>query len=165
MFTTIIRFFSFFIIISTLISCNLQPVYKDKPNGLAKMKIGQITFSNMPSKMHFIFRKSLEDNLLGVDNRIEAEYLLNINLSDSRQSIVIQSNSISSRNQVNLIANYTLVDILSGKEIISDKVIAIDSFEITSSPYSNQVSEEESLNNLARDIVNDIKFRLMDLLV
>jgi hypothetical protein len=158
---TIIKIVLFFMMGNAITSCSLKPIYSEEVTNISKIKIGQITSSAKPSKTDFIFKKSLEGSLLQENDEAKPEYLLNIKLSGSKQSIVIQSNSISSRIQMNLIADYTLIDINTGLEVVSDKAIDIESFEITSSPYSNQISEEETLNLLARNIVNEIKFRLI----
>jgi hypothetical protein len=57
--------------------------------------------------------------------------------------------------------NFVLKDLRTSKILFTDEVLSYDSFQITESPYSTFISEEENLNRIAKASVNEIKIRLL----
>ena len=141
------------------VGCNLKPLYSEQ-EGALPVKIGNISFSENPSKLNLIFNNSLEKALNPEGNNISPKYSLDVKLIKSSLSFAIQNNSVNNRTRIDLVADYTLIKLATNKIIVQDKAIAVDSFEITQSPYSNLISEEEVMNILARNLSNEIKLRL-----
>jgi hypothetical protein len=87
------------------------------------------------------------------------KYLLTVRMLKTVLSFDTQSNSVSTRQRIDLRADFTLTD-LNGKKVAEDFVIASDSFDITVSPYSSLISEEESTNLLAKSLAHEIVLRI-----
>jgi hypothetical protein len=146
-------------IIAALSSCGFKPMYGDRNSGLP-IQISSIAMANAESgKLEYIMRKELENqfNPGGFDEKYY--YKIAIILHKTLLSFDTQSNRISSRQRIDMRANFVVTD-LNGKKIIEDFAIASDSFYISTSPYSSLISEEETANLLAKTLAQEISLRV-----
>ncbi len=147
------------IIIAALSSCGFKPMYGER-NSVLPIKISSITMANAEvGKLEYIMRKELKSQFdpSGFDDKYD--YKIAIVLHKSILSFDTQSNRVSSRQRIDMRANFIVKD-LNDKKIIEDFVIASDSFYVSTSPYSSLVSEEETVNLLAKTLAQEISLRV-----
>lgn len=140
--------------------CGFQPMYSTENNNSLPIKTGTVSFEKKFPKVALGFKKALEDALNPDGSTHPESYIIDVTLTKSMLSFGTQSNAVNTRQRIDLTANYKLRDIKTAKIITEDRVVAMGSFEITQSAYSNVVSEEETLNILARNLASEIKLRV-----
>ena len=144
-----------------LSSCGFKPVHSSGNYSLP-VKIGAIDggASADSEKLRYVFSKALND-AMNSQNNSSNSYTLNVRLTRNLLSFDTQNNKTTARNRVDLRADFWVLD-SNQKEIMSDFVITTDSYEITASPYSSLISEEETTNLLAKSLAQEIAVHVMD---
>jgi len=140
-----------FIISLTLCGCGFKP-------GNYNTQIVIDNYEKAPRKITVILNDYLTEEL-NQENQPE-RYVLNLKLLKTTDSFETQSNTVNLRTRVTLTVNYTLRDLHNNKTIIEDKIIAIDSYEESSSPYGTLVSSEEIAAKMAKSIAREIRLRI-----
>lgn len=145
----------------TLSACGFKPVHSSGNYSLP-VKVGHIDGStNADSeKLRYVFSKALNDAMNSQNNDTNS-YTLDVRLTRNLLSFDTQNNKTTARNRVDLRADFVLLD-RNQKEIMRDFVITTDSYEITASPYSSIISEEETTNLLAKSLAQEIVVHLID---
>src|SRR5690606_12951868 len=120
------------------------------------------TFGSYPAKPDYTLRSELVSILETVskDKPLQKKYILDVALDKTLVGFGAQQNTINTRNLATLSANYRLSDINTGKEITSGTQKIMDSFEISVSPYSTYVSDEETSIKLAKNLAHELILRL-----
>lgn len=138
-----------------LTSCSFRPIYGENHRSLP-IKVASIyTVGQDYGKLEYIMRQELESAFNPTSALEPAQYVMNVRLLKSILSFDTQSNRVSTRQRIDLRADFILTD-LNGKKVTEDFVVASDSFDITVSPYSSLISEEESSNLLAKTLAQEI---------
>lgn len=149
-------------IMLALTACGFKPVYSEH-NAALPVKIGAISIrAQEPGKLDYTFKHALSQAMRSNDASAQ-DYTLNVELIKSTLSFDTQNNRVTSRNRLDLRANFTLLD-RNKKVIFNDFAIASDSYEVTSSPYSSLISEEETTNLLAKALAQEIVMHLLDVI-
>ena len=125
------------------------------------VEIGFLHFADVKFQKHIYTLKSSLVNTINPD-KIAAKYYLNINIRKTVYSFDTQNNSINNRSKILITAEYNIVDIETKKQIINDIIYYSDSFEVSSSPYSAHISEEETVDLLLNQLADEIKIRITD---
>lgn len=147
------------ILIFLLTGCGFKPIYGENHQSLP-VKVASIhTVSQEYGKLEYIMRHELESAFNPTHTQQPAQYIMRVRLLKSTLSFATQSTRVSTRQRIDLRADFVLTD-LSGKVIADDYVIASDSSDITVSPYSSLISEEESSNLLAKTLAQEIGLRV-----
>lgn len=142
-----------------LASCNFRPIYSENHKSLP-IKVAAIhTVGQDYGKLEYIMRQELVSAFNPTSALEPAQYVMSVRLLKSILSFDTQSNRVSTRQRIDLRADFVLTD-LNGKKITEDFVVASDSFDITVSPYSSLISEEESSNLLAKTLAQEIALRV-----
>ncbi len=150
-------------LLGLLSACGFKPIYGDKHKSIP-IKVGAIhTVNQEYGKLSYIMRRELESTFNPPAAQEPAQYIMSVNLLKSILSFDTQSNRVSTRQRIDLRASFVISD-LTGKKIAEDFVTASDSFDITVSPYSSLISEEESSNLLAKTLAQEIGLRVAAIL-
>ena len=138
-------------------SCNLRPVYQRDASIIEGVTYDIKSFKNTNPAFNFALKDALNDVFIKSQ---QSRYQLDIELRDSATNFSSQSNTTYNRTKIDLVANFKLSDLGTGKVILKDKAIVSDSFEINNSPYSSLVSEEETYSILAVNLSHQLKHRV-----
>lgn len=158
------KFIQLIILFSILATtgCGFKPLYKTESMSFP-LKVGSLKFVDAYFDKHlYVFSKALEDSLN--PSQIHANYRLDVNIVKQTYNIDTQNNSVNNRTKILLIAQYTLTDLRTDKVIVTDSAYSADSFDITVSPYSTYISEEQSIELLLRNLADEIKIRIIEYL-
>lgn len=142
-------------------SCGFTPLHginEDSEFSKVKVVVGDETRS--PSKMTSLLKSELDDSLNVVGENKPSEYILDVKLVKVNTAYETQSNTVNLRTRVTITANFELTRIKDFKVVLKDKVISVDSFEDTDSPYATLISDEETANKMAQGIAKEIKLRV-----
>lgn len=158
----------FFVIVIFIFmsGCGFKPLYynEDNYNNLSQISIAHITTGENPGKIDLSFRKALEQALYFGKESKTKKYLLDIKIRKTNTNFGTQKNSVDTRMIINIVSNFRLEEITSGKVVTQGDVYAYDSFKITNSPYSTLIAEEEGIVRMAKTIADEIKVRIVTFL-
>jgi hypothetical protein len=151
----------FLILLNT--SCGFTPLYNDGRNVefLNHIKIGSISTGSLPQKLDHVLKIEFEKEFGDVHSVVDPKYILDIKITKGKTSFGSKSDSTTTRMLIVFTMNFTLKDIQTSRVLFSDEVLSYDSFQITDSPYSTFISEEENFNRIAQTSVNEMKIRLL----
>ncbi|MCE2992974.1 MAG: hypothetical protein ACK5WS_02060 [Alphaproteobacteria bacterium] len=147
--------------VSLLSGCGFKPIYEHKKHSSMPVEIGNLLFSDMKFKKHIYTLKSSLTDTINPD-KISPKYYLNVTIHKTKYSFDTQNNSINNRIKILIVADYQLFDIETKKQITKDTIYYSDSFEVSSSPYSAHISEEETVDLLLSQLADEIKIRITD---
>ncbi len=142
-----------------LTSCGFRPIYGENHNSLPIKLVSVQTLRQDYGKLDYIMRQELEKAFNPLDSCEPAQYTMTVRMLKTVLSFDTQSNRVSTRQRVDLRVDFILTD-LNGKKVTEDFVVASDSFDITISPYSSLISEEETTNLLAKSLAQEITLRV-----
>lgn len=142
-------------------SCGFAPLHSvDNDSEFSKIKVTVSDETKAPSKMTSLLKSELDDSLNVYGSNKPSEYLLDVNLVKVNTAYETQSNTVNLRTRVTITANFVLTRISDFEAVLKDKVISVDSFEDTDSPYATLISDEETANKMAQGIAKEIKLRV-----
>lgn len=139
-----------------LAACGFSPIYKD--NHQTSQFLESVEMSSNNSVEGADFYNHLK-NILPQSNK--PRYLLSTNYSFTKATSIIQKTSDVTRESMTIRINYTLKDKLTGKTIASESFSRFSSFNLTFSPYSNEVNQQDIRKNLAIMSAEEIRNRLI----
>lgn len=151
------------LIIFLITGCSFQPLYNDARNAefLNQIKVGAIDTGSFPHKLDHILKIELEKEIGIYTSAGNEKYNLDLKINRSKTNFGSKSDSTSTRMLIVFSVYFTLKDIGTSKILFADEVLSYDSFQITESPYSTFVTEEENLNRIVQASVKEIKIRLL----
>lgn len=156
------NFISIFMLLA-LTSCGFSPVHSSNYSdmGIENIKVLVNNGSNRPSNLDTLLKKHLEESFNPDSLAQKNNYILEISLSKSNSSYEIQSNTVNLRTRVTLVADISLSRAVDLVKVMEDKVMSIDTFEDSDSPYAALISDEETANKMALGLAKEIKLRIV----
>jgi hypothetical protein len=76
----------------------------------------------------------------------------------------IQGDNFASLEKIMVVADYQLVDVKTGKQLISSKVSANGSYNIVNEPYATTMAKEKMYQNLVQTLSEDIALHVFSYL-
>ncbi len=151
-----------FIISLSLCCCGFRPVYQQNQingNQLEYLEeLAAIKVEIARKKLNQDLKSNLEKTLNPNQIKVEARYIITIELTKDISSTFITSTGSSGRNKITLSAKYKLKDIESGELISEGKTEAKEDFDINiDKRFANYTAEEQISSNLTLIIANNIR--------
>ncbi len=149
----------------TLAGCGFKPIYAVADNGAAPLNqrivIGAV---QAPEEIHPMVVGALTDRI-AVKNGETADYELTVSAKERAERLAVQIDATVTRYNYRLNANYTLINLRTGKKI-TGSAKAVTSYNIVSSQYSTLFAEraarEKAARTLAEEIERDLLLQLLD---
>lgn len=145
----------------TLSACGLQPMYAGGGNGAVAQGLAAVQVPPIEGKAGWLMRNALVDRL-GSNNVASgaARYRLDVRLDDRLASLGLLSDDTIGRERRTLRARYQLVDLASG-DILLDATAGSDAgIDVVGSEYATIAAENTALENLAREVADQIVTKL-----
>lgn len=144
-----------------LSACGLQPMYAGGGNGAVAQGLAAVQVPPIEGKAGWLMRNALVDRL-GSSNASSgsARYRLDVRLDDRLASLGLLSDDTIGRERRTLRARYQLVDVASG-DILVDATAGSDAgIDVVGSEYATIAAENTALENLAREVADQIVTKL-----
>jgi LPS-assembly lipoprotein len=146
--------------LALLAGCGLTPMYAGGGSGPVAQGLAAIEVAPIQGKAGWLMRNALNDRLGQAGNHGAPRYRLDVLLDDNIEGLGLISDDTVGRERRTLRARYQLVDIASG-DIILDATAGSDAgIDVVSSEYATIAGENTALENLSKEVSDQIVTRL-----
>ena len=142
-------------------ACGFQPLYgKRGEQSGTRAELSQIEIVVIEGRLGQQVRNYLLDRISPLGNPSSPRYILNVNLSVSKQELGIQPDATTTRAKLILFASYRLAQKQSGKQLFEGTTQAANSFTIVQSDFANLIAENDAIDRAAQMVSDSIRARL-----
>jgi LPS-assembly lipoprotein len=147
------------LLLAPLGGCGFEPLYAERGKrwdpALAAIKVGTI-----PDRLGQRLALSLREQLNPDGVSVQPRYLLSVGITVTRSDLGIRRNATSARSQLNITANFSLLDVKTGAPAYSNSSRAISDFNVLQDGYATLVAEEDAQDRALEQISNEIILKL-----
>ncbi|WP_271079203.1 LPS assembly lipoprotein LptE [Aurantiacibacter sp. MUD61] len=147
--------------LALLSGCGLQPIYAGGSQGVVAQGLANIEVAPIEGQEGWLVRNALEDRLYrsGSANG-SAQYRLDVLLDDQLEGLGLLTDDTIGRERRTLRARYQLVDIATGAILVDATAGSDAGIDVVSSEYATIAAEQTALENLSREVADQIVVRL-----
>ncbi len=151
-----------FLVLSVLLvsACGFHPVYgvnKYTSVGVEE-RLQAITIDNIPNREGQYLRNQLIDQFYRNGRPNNAHYRLAITpIQEIERDLDVTIDSDTTRGQLRLTTTMNLIDTQNGEVLLTRNLRSIASFNIIESQFANRVSEQDTRENLLKDLARQIE--------
>lgn len=144
-----------------LASCGLRPMYAGGGAGAVAQGLAAVDVPAIEGQSGWLVRNQLVDRLgAGKGDSPAPLYRLDVRLDDSLQGLGLLSDDTITRERRTLRARYQLVDMASGKILLDATAGSDAGIDVVSSEYAVIAAEQTALENLSREVADQIVSRV-----
>lgn len=140
-------------------SCGFRPLYGTDGRA-ASGELDAIQVAALPGRLGQVVRNGLLDRLTPFGEPANPRYGLSVQLSESKQGVVLERDARVTRFNLILTASYTLSEADTRRHVTGGTVRATAAYSVVSSPFANVIAERNARDRAASDIADEIKTRL-----
>lgn len=145
-------------------ACGWEPLYADPQTGAASEALRAVKVTPIPERIGQQLEMALRASFNPNDIPTKPIYRLDVTVRSTLQDLGIQSQGLSTRGEVQVTADYKLVDLATNKVQQSGSIHTNDSFDIQANGYSTVVAEDDAKRRCVEDLRREIVARLTLLL-
>jgi LPS-assembly lipoprotein len=143
-----------------LAGCGWEPLYSNPQTAAGSADLRGIQVAPIPERVGQLLETALRESLSPSGEQTKPAYRLVVTLSRSLQSLGIQSQGLGTRGEVQLYANYQLIEMGTNKVLQTGSIHASDSFDIQANGYSTVVAQNDASVRDVEEIRREIVARL-----
>lgn len=140
-----------------LSGCGFTPLYATP--GMSSELSGVQVEAPPHSRLGFLMKERLNDQLARAEGS-RPLYVLKFEVADKRYPRGVAVNNVASRYEIDLTAKYTLTDATTGKEVLTDTVLAQVGYDSSSPPYSGLAAEQDGEARVAEQAAIAVRLAL-----
>jgi LPS-assembly lipoprotein len=141
--------------------CGFQPLYGRNDSGQRTQDLlAKIRIQPLPDRVGQQLHNLLRDRLNPRGQPREANYNLEIKISETLENLGIRKDETATRSNLTVFADFVLSDARSGKELFEGRSRSINSYNILESQFATLFSESDARNRALREISDEISNRL-----
>lgn len=142
-------------------ACGLHPMYAGGGAGVVAQGLAAVDVPAIEGQSGWLVRNALVDRLGAAKGGKAAPlYRLDVRLDDSLQGLGLLSDDTITRERRTLRARYQLVDVTSGKILLDATAGSDAGIDVVSSEYAVIAAEQTALENLSREVADQIVSRV-----
>ncbi|WP_338468622.1 LPS assembly lipoprotein LptE [Novosphingobium sp. ZN18A2] len=134
-------------------------MYAGGGSGKVARGIAAVEVSPIEGQSGWLMRNALSDRL-GAGGQASPRYRLDVRLDDKLEGMGLLSDDTVTRERRTLRARYQLVDLESGKIVLDATAGSDAGIDVVSSEYAVIAAEQTALENLTRDVADQIVTRV-----
>lgn len=142
-----------------LSGCALQPMYAGGGNGVVARELAAIEVGAIQGRAGWLVRNALRDRL-GAAGEASPRYRLDVRLDDRLEGLGVLNDDTIGRERRTLRARYQLVDTSDGTILLDATAGSDAGIDVVSSEYATIAAEQTALENLAREVADQIVTQL-----
>ena len=141
--------------------CGFRPLLKEgKEGSQVQQELAAVEVPMMGSRVGFLVRSSLLDQLNPAGPAVPSRYLLTISLRRRNSALGIQLNNTITRFNLTLTANFRLLDSADRRVLYESVVRRVASYNASRAPYAELTAELDAERRAAREVGTDIRTQL-----
>jgi LPS-assembly lipoprotein len=141
---------------SALSGCGLHPLYAGGGNGAIARGLAAVDVSAIEGKNGWLMHNALVDQLGAGNAGGPVRYRLDVRLDDKLEGSAVLSDDTVSRERRTLRARFQLVDNSSGAIVLDSTAGSDEGIDVVGSDYATIAAEQTALENLTREVANQI---------
>lgn len=138
-----------------LAACGLRPLYSGGSQDAAARDLAAIQVPEIPGRAGWLVRNAITDQI-AASGKAAPRYRLDIRLDDSLEALGVLNDDTISRERRVLRARYQLIDLQSDTILLDASAGSDAGIDVVSSEYATIAAEQRALENLAREIADQI---------
>lgn len=142
-----------------LAGCGLHPLYAGGGSGEVARSAAAVEVAPIEGKAGFLMRNALTDRL-GAAGKAAPRYRLDVRLDERLQGLGLLSDDAVTRERRTLRARYQLVDLSTGAILLDATADGDAGIDIVSSEYAVIAAEQTALENLSKEVADQIVTRV-----
>ena len=142
-----------------LSACSLQPMYGGGGSGAVAQGLAAVEVPAIEGRAGWLVRNALVDRL-AAGGKASPRYRLDVRLDDKLEGLGVVGDNTVSRERRILRARYQLVDLASGAILLDATTGSDAGIDVVSSEYATIAAEQTALENLAREIADQMLTRI-----
>lgn len=148
---SLLRNFAVISLITVLAACGLKPVHQQNRSGSqAALNISVATIEG--SRVGQIMQTEIEDSLNPTGQAVNAKYQLRVSLDSNREASVIDVDRSVDRYLMVVSAQFSLIELSTGKVVYSGSESLSDSFAAQDSDFATYTAERDAARRVAKEI-------------
>ncbi|HSA81031.1 MAG TPA: LPS assembly lipoprotein LptE [Geminicoccaceae bacterium] len=142
--------------------CGFRPLLKQGGEGDAEVgqQLAAVEVPEIKSRVGYLVRDSLLDQLNPTGAKIPRRYLLTISLKSRTAALGIQLNNTITRYNLTLAARFSLLDSSNRRVLYESIVHRVASYNASNAIYSQLTAEMAAERNAALEVSTDIRTQL-----
>jgi len=153
------RSFAASVFFALLSACALHPMYAGGSSGSVAQGLAAVEVPVIEGQSGWLMRNALTDRL-GAGGQASPLYRLDVRLDDRLEGLGLLSDDTVTRERRTLRARYQLVEIASGRILLDATAGSDAGIDVVSSEYAVIAGEQTALENLTREVADQIVSRV-----
>jgi LPS-assembly lipoprotein len=142
-------------------ACGFEPLHGRQQSGAsATSALSLISIPPIPDRLGQLLRIELANRLTPKGPPRVSAYILNVTLSESKQSLGVRKDATATRANLIISANFNLFDTRADKTLLSGTVRSINSYNILDADFATLSAESDARRRASRDLATEIQSRL-----
>lgn len=139
-----------------LAGCGFTPLYASPS---LSSDLGRISVKPLEGRLGFLLRQDLQGRLIS-DPEAAPRYELGLDLHEQRKPRGLRQDSIASRYELAVVADYVLTDTADGTAKLKGTVRSQVSYEASDQPYAGITASGDAERRVAEDLARQIQTAL-----
>lgn len=139
-----------------LSACGFTPLYG--PQSVTK-GLSAIEVVAPSGRAGYLLREKLDD-AFGRDVSVPPSHRLTYTVSENRYPRGVRVDNVANRYELNLTANWSLIDIKTGKPVRTGATTAAVTYDSADQPYASITAQEDSQERAATELARRIQLEL-----
>ncbi|MBP2293890.1 LPS assembly lipoprotein LptE [Azospirillum rugosum] len=141
-------------------ACGFQPLYGGRGAANVSAKLQEVDIGIIPDQYGQQLRNLLIDRFYKDGRPAHSQYRLLTTLTAAEQKLALQKDATAVRAQLVVYAPYQLVDIATGKVVLSALSRSFISYNVLEQQYAGLVTVENAYDRALLEVSNDITARV-----
>ena len=147
-----------------LAGCGFRPLYQEPEPAAGAASVGSelaaVEIAPIPDRVGQLVRNDLLYHLDASERGGAAQYRLDVRLAESISELAVESTGFATRSNLRLAASYRLVDLSTGRQLVSGRSRAISSYNLVDASFSTLTAQNAARERAASRVADDIRARL-----
>jgi LPS-assembly lipoprotein len=147
-----------------LSGCGFTPMYGGGPTAQHEVqgKLSNIRVENIPNREGQYLRNLLVDRFFAEGRQQNAAYSLRFTpIQEAKYELDVTKNANATRAELRQTTTLNLIDVKTGKTLLTRSLLASTSYNVLSSQFTTRVSEDDARLNALRDLARQAEQQIV----
>lgn len=141
-------------------ACGFRPMYGQVGDGEVRNELAAVEVQTLTSRLGYLIRDNLLDQLNPAAVEVPARYLLTVQLRRRTSALGIQLDNTITRFNLTLTARFHLLDSETRRVLYTSLVRRVASYNAVRAPYAELAAQLDAERRVAKDVSTDIRTQL-----